>query len=410
VKPDTVGVGPGTYPRPVVPRFSLNERDRRWAKVRALMRRENLDAIITLTNSSSWDAGNAYGRYLTSIGGNSAQISVVFPLEGPVTAITGPVPTPAFWLQFQDWVDDVRTGFFHATPTIIERLRELGLEGGRIGIAGLQGVARVPDGLISHIAYVALAEQLPQATLLNATFLMDEVRFVKSEEEIAMFKQAIRLVEGALDVLEREAGPGVCECVVYGRMMGWLLEQGSEPSTLLLWAAGNPLPPAVATMASRRPLAADDVIVVELDAKWCGYLGHGAMTAWVGEADATARTMAELQFEATQRCLEAMRPGTPMEALVKVCADVAEGTAFQCKPIIHGRGLGNDPPVLVFHARDERTARWLLQENSVFIVKPVVSTADGTRKVMWGDTVVVTSTGARRLGTRPAPLVRNTRS
>jgi hypothetical protein len=62
VKPDTVGVGPGTYPRPVVPRFSLHERDRRWARVRALMRRENLDAIITLTNSSSWDSGNAYGR------------------------------------------------------------------------------------------------------------------------------------------------------------------------------------------------------------------------------------------------------------------------------------------------------------------------------------------------------------
>jgi Xaa-Pro aminopeptidase len=239
---------------------------------------------------------------------------------------------------------------------------------------------------------------------------MDEVRFVKSEEEIAMFERAITLVEGALDVLEREARPGVSECAVYGRVVGWLLEQGSEPSTMFLWAAGNPVPPAVSTMASRRPLAPDDIIMVELDAKWCGYLGHGALTAWVGEADATARTMAELQFEATQRCLEAMRPGTPMEAFVKICADVAARTPFQCKPIIHGRGLGNDFPVLVFHARDERTARWQLEENSVFIVKPVVSTADGTRKVMWGDTVVVTPTGARRLGTRPAPLVGHPRS
>jgi Xaa-Pro aminopeptidase len=320
------------------------------------------------------------------------------------------VPTPAYWLEFQDWVDDVRTGFFHATPTIIERLRELSLERSRIGIAGLRGVARVPDGLVSYGAYRALEEQLPQATLVDATFLMDEVRFVKSEEEIAMFKKAVALVEGALDVLEREARPGVPECVVYGRMMGWLLEQGSEPTTLMLWSAGNPLPPAVGTIASRRALADDDVIQVELDAKWCGYLGHGAITAWVGEADATTRTMAELQYEAVLRCLDAMRPGTPMEAFVEICADVVSGTPFQCKPIIHGRGLGNDAPVLVFHARDERTARWMLEESSVFVVKPVVSTADGTRKVMWGDTVVVTPTGARRLGSRPAPLVTRPRA
>ena len=370
------------------------------------MRRDQFDAIITLTNSSSWDHGNAYGRYLTCIGGNCAQISVVFPLEGAVTAITGAVPAPSFWLEFQDWVEDVRTGFFNATPTIIERLRELGLDRGRIGIAGLEGVARVPDGLISHVAYSKIAQQLPHATLLNATLLMDEVRFVKSAEEIALFEQAVPLIENAWDVLEREARVGVPECVVYARMAASLVERGCEPSALLLWAAGNPVPPAVATMASRRPLERDDVILIELDAKWGGYLAHGALTHWVGEADATARAMAELQFEATQRCLAAMKPGVPMETFVKVCADVVVGTQFQCKPIIHGRGLGNDPPVLVFHARDERTARWPLEENAVFTVKPVVSTADGLRKVMWGDTAVVTAQGARRLGTRPPPLIR----
>src|SRR5687767_5961589 len=99
-KIDSVGIGPGTYPDPVVPRLSLAERDLRWARVRALMERDKLDVLITLTNSSSWDAGNSNGRYLTSIGGNCAQISVVFPLDGPVTAVTGPVPTPAFWHKY----------------------------------------------------------------------------------------------------------------------------------------------------------------------------------------------------------------------------------------------------------------------------------------------------------------------
>ncbi len=60
--------------------------------------------------------------------------------------------------------------------------------------------------------------------------------------------------------------------------------------------------------------------------------------------------------------------------------------------------------MLVFRARDERTRDWTIAKDAVFIVKPQVRSADGTRRVMWGDTVVVTATGARRLGRRPAPL------
>lgn len=399
------GMGLGSYPVPEVPRFSLSERDRRWARVRALMERDGLDAILTLQNSSNWDQGNANSRYLSSLGGNCAWISVVFPREGDVTAVTGPVPTPAYWAVFQDWVSDIRTAFFNATPVIVERLRELGLKRARIGIAGLSGVAREPDGLVTVGAYRSLTEALPAAEFVNATALMYEARFVKSAEEIAMLGHAAQLVETALDVLEHEARPGVLECSVYGRMMGRLLEQGSEPTTLLLWTAGNPLPPAVGTLPSRRPLAEGDVVLVEVDAKWCGYLGHGAATVWAGEPDTIARSMAALQYETFRRCCEALRPGRILGDLVSACAEIAAGTPFESKPIVHSRGLGLDAPVLVNHARDERTRTWVVEEDSVFVVKPTVSTADGTRKVMWGDTVVVTPAGARRLGRRPPPLV-----
>ena len=404
-KADPVGLGLGSYPRPDVPRFSLAERDGRWARVRALMARDGLDAIVCLTNSSSWDHGNANGRYLSSIGGNGAQVSVLFPREGPVTAITGAIPAPDFWLQFQDWVEDVRNEFFNATPAIVAQLRALGLERGRIGLAGLSGVARAPDGVISHTAYMKLVEGLPEAKLVNATQLLDEARFVKSEEEIAMFRAGAVMVEAALDVLEHEARPGVPESVVYARMAAAMIERGSEPNSLMLWAAGSPLPPAVSPLPSMRKLGPDDVVMVELDASVAGYRGHAAMTHWVGEADATARAMAELQYHAVQRCLDAMRPGVALGALVDVCAEVAAGTPYSCKPIVHGRGLGHDAPVLVFHARDERTAGWALETGSAFIVKPVVALPDGSRKVMWGDTVVVTPNGAERLGTRPPPLV-----
>lgn len=393
------------YPRPDVPRFSLKERDSRWASVRALMERDGLDAIVALHHSGSWDQGNANARYLSSIGGNCAWVSVVFPLDGPVTAVTGPVPTPDYWLQFQNWVDDVRTAFFRSTPIVVDCLRDLGLDKGRIGLAGLEGVAREPDGLVTVGAYRTLTDELPHAEFVNATDVMYEARFVKSDEEIAMLQHAVELVERAFDVLERQALPGVPECVVYGRMMAELLQHGSEPSSLMLWTAGNPLPPSVGTLASRRPLGADDVVLVEADAKWAGYLGHSSTTVWVGDPDATAIAMAELQLEATRRCWDALRPGTSMEAFAAICAEAARGSGFECQPVMHSRGLGFDAPVLVGHPRDERTRNWLIEENSVFVIKPQVTSLDGMRKMMWGDTVVATPTGARRLGTRPSPLL-----
>jgi Xaa-Pro aminopeptidase len=368
------------------------------------MDRENLDAVVALQNNGNWDQGSGNSRYLSSIGGNCAWVSVVFPRRGEVTAVTGPVPTPDYWREFQGWVSDIRPSFFAAVPVVVERLRELGLEHGRIGLAGLAGVARAPDGLVSYGAYRDLRAQLPDAELLNATDLMYEARFVKSTEEIAMLARAANLVQGAMEVLVREARAGVAETVVYARMVGWLLEQGSEPTTLLLWTAGNPVPPYVGTLPSRRLLAADDIICVEADAKWCGYLAHSARTVWVGDQDATDRAMAALQYEATRRCCEALRPGTALESTVGICAQVASDTSFECKPIIHSRGTGLDAPVLVGHARDERTRQWIVEENSVFVVKPEVTTRDGMRKVVSGDTVVVTPTGAKRLGDGPTPF------
>jgi Xaa-Pro dipeptidase len=392
------------YPPPELPRMSIAERDSRWARVRRLMERDGLDAIVTLHNSESWDQGNANGRYLSSIGGNCAWVSVVFPREGEVTGVVGPVPAPDYWLLSQSWVEDVRPAFFNLTPVVAERLHELGLAKGRIGVSGLGPVPRAPDGLVNHGSLQVLEERLPEAELVDATGLLFEARFVKSEEEIAMLTKAVAAVESGIETLEREARAGIPEYAVYARMMSALLEAGSEPTTLLLWTAGNPLPPAAATVPSHRPLGADDVIQIEADAKWCGYLGHVSTTVWVGEPDATELEMAALQMEATRRCWDAFRPGTSLGDFVDICADLGRGTPFKCQPIIHGRGLGFDAPVLVFEARDERTRDWQLEENSVFVVKPRVATRDDRRNVIWGDSVAVTPDGARRLGKGP-PLI-----
>src|ERR1051325_7645978 len=67
------------------PRFSLAERDRRWAAVRAEMARAGVDVLVGTNSSGHWDHWQSDIRYLTQIGGHSVDAGVVFPLEGEPT-------------------------------------------------------------------------------------------------------------------------------------------------------------------------------------------------------------------------------------------------------------------------------------------------------------------------------------
>lgn len=144
-----------------------------------------------------------------------------------MTAITSPDVHMEFWLQREDWVTDIHpinTGWGY-TQMSIDRLRELGLDQGRIGVTGLTGNTRFPEGITSAGILDGLIRALPAAEIVDANLLMERARFVKSNEE---------LVEASVDVLLREARPGVPENVVYARMLADMLERGGEVPTMIL--------------------------------------------------------------------------------------------------------------------------------------------------------------------------------
>ena len=80
-------------------------------------------------------------------------------------------------------------------------------------------------------------------------------------------------------------------------------------------------------------------------------------------------------------------------------------TDVKASLIVHGRGLGDDRPLLLtnldarpMYEATERTMDFQFPENGVYIVKPTIATADKKYQFIWGDTVHLTSQGARRLG------------
>src|SRR2546423_8631992 len=71
-----------------LPTFSMEERERRWGRVRELMRRDGIDCIVGLNSTGTHNRNQADVRYLTQIGNNCDEVAVSLPIVGKVTAIT----------------------------------------------------------------------------------------------------------------------------------------------------------------------------------------------------------------------------------------------------------------------------------------------------------------------------------
>jgi Xaa-Pro aminopeptidase len=400
-------------------RFSLKERDRRWRTVRDLMRRDNIAAIVAPQNPGNSTDWQADARYLSHCGGGAdASISVVFPLEGEVTAVA--TSAPERWgAAVQNWVTDVREAKRRYGRVMADRLRELGLNKERVGICGLGGGTRTPEGTIMQGTFAALKEALPNAQFVDTSDLLQEAREVKSEEEIAVLQTSVDMVERASEAQARAAQPGVPDYVVWAETMHALFARGSELSVHFNWVA-DPVPGRTLTRPTARPLVAGDVIVAELESSVIGYRAQQIRPVAVNRCDPLLMELSKAHTDVYPELLEMMRPGTTVARLIDKIIELGKRISTRGGPlagataslIVHGRGLGDDRPLLLTtpdarpdYEATERSMAMGLPENGVYIVKPTIWAADKRYNFIWGDTVRITPSGARRMGSAPLGMV-----
>jgi Xaa-Pro aminopeptidase len=187
-------------------------------------------------------------------------------------------------------------------------------------------------------------------------------------------------------------------------MLNSMFEAGGEMPTMILWSAGWPQPPSNQYMPSRRKLALGDAICTEAEARWGGYVAQNTQPLFVGKAPEEYKRMFALQQEAVARCYEVLRPGNTVGDVSDAAAAMSRDD-YKCSLIMHARGVGDDSPICIHSPRDDLMKNWVLEENATFICKPMIRTPDESKRLYWGDTVVVTSNGARRLGKRKAQLI-----
>jgi len=388
--------------------FSLAERDRRYQRVRAQMAEVGFDALIIPCNTGHNEAYQADVRYLTQVGGFATEVALFFPSQGePTCFLRGDKQRTNWWCGMQDWVQDIRPSDCAWSEGFSSVIRERDVDSARMGVVGIGGTYRSPDGLILHGTLAHLQASFPQAEFLDATEMMLNLRLIKSGEEIAALQRATEIAERSVNAAADAARPGQRENQVYAEMVAAMVKEGGELPTMILWRAGS-APTRPDRYPPQRQLAAGDVIVNEVEAKCAGYMAQVRRPIFVGKPSAEYEQLHELAVESFHLMYNRMRPGATYGYVVKAYTDLIEDWGYRASGVpLHGVGLGEDlPTVNLGKGLSADLSDTEMRTGQAFILGPRVTSPDGSKMLAWGDAVVITERGVKRLGKgRGEPII-----
>jgi Xaa-Pro aminopeptidase len=390
--------------------LSIAERDRRYGLVRQAMRERGMDILLVWGDSGKWDWKMANLHYLSGIGGNGDEGLMLFPLEGDPTIILWSGAMWSFveaWKSYSSWVSDYRAredGTY--SKALVRILKEKGLSASRIGVCGLlqQDSIMFPSGIAT-----ALRAELPAAQLVDASGLIEDIRLVKSAEEIALMEKATQIGEAALATVAEVARPGVPENEVVAAMFNTMLSQGADLPIMFLWNSG--VPPYVARLVftRQRPLQKGDVIVIEFSPRFHGYCSHLNQSVVIGDwPDAEWEKLYQAALATNRAGLKALSPGVTLGEVQKACRDALDATGYKWNEggapggfrygsaMFHGEGMGNE--VL-------GDMRKVIREGQTFAFEAGACSPDNKKGINMGNIAVTTRAGARALTSKEPQII-----
>ena len=276
---------------------------------------------------------------------------------------------------------------------------------------------------LTYHDYLALTSALPDASLSDESEIVDELRRIKSPEEIAMLEKSGAIARTAVDAMIEAAAPGVRENELYAAMLHAQIVAGGEPNIFNLLSSGpiegnggarrlihgndQPHPPIT------RKLERGDIIVCEFHASYGGYLTAVEFTVVVGEPPRALRDLHGVAVECLQAGRDHFRPGVTVHELAAAMRTPVTSRGLDYIELgFHNHGLASaDFPTIVYKPglglmAGDGMPPFRLQENVVFgtnidISNPRWKTDVG---VMLGDTFQVTPSGGRALVNIPLHL------
>src|SRR5919204_5004353 len=396
------------YRDAIYEQFSRQEYERRYAALRAKMREHKLDAIIVPGGPSHWSFGGGMLWLTGHWEWHALCCYVVVPLDGKPTLIysMGGTHAEAVRRQVAVAVPDVRhsrNGRY--ADVMVERIRELKLERGRIGLMEVD--PRHEDYLPVN-QFNVLRHNLPDAELVFTKGFLHDLLVIHSEEELDCVRKAGVLCQNAMEAMVARARPGVKEYELRAAAGAAILEGGGDIDFLIIGSTpmanpsmifGNPRP-------SARKLAKGDIINMELAAGYRGYTAQVGSPICLGPpTDMVRKFWDEITLPGYERMAAEIKPGNALEA-IRTAGEFFRHKGVQSRPIhAHGIDLITDGPHVFCEHVDAEPFERTFKPGMVFMAEPNPITADGNFGIFLGHTFIVTASGNECVDKFPWELV-----
>lgn len=276
---------------------------------------------------------------------------------------------------------------------VAEVIRRRSWEKQRIGL-------EMDTPLMTAHAYQALKSGLPQAALVDAQWLVDRVRAVKSPAELRYMDQAARILDRAMAVAFDKIAPGVRQCdlaadIISAQVRGVEDYHGDYTSVVPLMPTGSGTSAPHLTWTAARYVAGEATII---EIAGCRHRYHVPMgrTVFLGKPPQRMLDAKKVCIEAIDAAIDAVRPGAACEDVERAWRKViSKSQLVKDSRIGYTIGMGYPPDwcgnTTSFFPGDTT----IIEQNMTFHMMPGIWMEDFGIEI--SEPVHVTADGARLL-------------
>jgi Xaa-Pro aminopeptidase len=282
--------------------ISNRELERRWKAVREKMKDQGIDFLV-IQNDNEWLGG--YVKWFTDIPArNGYPLTVIFPVDDEMTTITcggkppGDLGPPAWTMRGVK--NRLTAPYFRSL--MYSNLYDPELAVGILKAKKKGKIGIVAKGSMSAVFHEYLQKGLPEAAFVEATDLVDQIKAVKSDEEIGLIKKTAALQDEAMEYAKKAIRPGRRDFEIIADIVHKVTDLGSEEQLVIGGSGplGRPVPMQKRHFQNRMVREGDQfTLMVEVN-------GPGGMYAEAGRVYFLGKVPAEL-YDAYELCKETQR-------------------------------------------------------------------------------------------------------
>lgn len=253
----------------------------------------------------------------------------------------------------------------------------------------------VPWGLHRRL-HERLLSTPPHTSLVPMERWVEEMREVKTPEEIHFLAAAAELISNVLDEMARRLRPGMTEKEVAWEVEGLAREAGADGLSFPPIVASGPDSAQPHAAPTNRRIQMSEPVVLDLGARLNGYCSDITRTLFFGDPSPDFKAIYKTVRQAQLAALKEVRPQVESTLLDAQARDLIRDAGFGA---YFGHGLGHGVGLAV-HERPRVGPRnpVRLQKGSVFTIEPGIY-IPGKGGVRLEEMVLIEETGPKILTT-----------